>query len=363
MKEEDRLLIDFILDARKPVSAREVLEYLREKIEGFADRQGLDGGVKNTQNRLKKLRESPHFASQISFTLEGKSYLYQGIASTRRPTQEMSIEQACALMMADKHLSAIAPTRLLQSEERYQDLVDQATAAIEKAQQLRMVNKKDIHAFMKRVTVMQRGQRLEAAPLDNGVLACIAECLVLGRCIKLRYNGKDRLLHPFGLVFRQPKVYLLALDTEKLVESGPAKARPRQFLCNRIENANISKEAHQVPKDFDLEDYVNKGRLDLMAFANTVRGRRSFTLKLLIRGDIDDNLVRDLIEFPLSKVQEIEERIDTGDCLLTARGMLPTHTLIDWILGRLDRVEVLEPPAIREYVSDKVRAMYKVYCS
>ena len=137
----------------------------------------------------------------------------------------MSVEQACALLMADKHLSAIAPTRLLQSEDRYQDLVDQATAAIKKAQQLRQVSKKDIDAFMKRVTVMQRGQRLEAAPLDNGVLACIAECLVTGRCIKLRYNEKDRLLHPFGLVFRQPKVYLLALDKDKLVESGPAQSQ------------------------------------------------------------------------------------------------------------------------------------------
>ena len=68
-----------------PVSAREVLDYLRENIEGFTDRQGLDGGIKNTQNRLKKLRENAHFASQIDFTRDGRSYLYQGIAREKRP--------------------------------------------------------------------------------------------------------------------------------------------------------------------------------------------------------------------------------------------------------------------------------------
>ena len=112
-----------------------------------------------------------------------------------------------------------------------------------------------------------------------------------------------------------------------------------------------------------MKTTLTGGGLILWPSPITVRGRRSFTLKLLIRSDINDNLVRDLREFPLSEEQEIEERLGKGDCLLTARGMLPTHTLIDWIMGRLDRVEVLEPPAIREYVSDKVRAMYKMYCS
>ena len=361
MKYEDLLLIDFILEARHPVSAKDILDHLRYKIEGFAEQQGNDQGLRNIQNRLKKLQNDEHLSSLIDVTDEGRRKLYRGSGRYRRLSQEMTIEQACALLMADKHLSAIAPNRLLNSQEHYQDLIDQASAVVRKTQTHRIVNNQDIASFMNRVTVMQRGQRLESAVLNDHTLACIAECIVKRRCIKLSYKGKDREMHPFGLVFRQPKVYLLALDTDRLKETGPARARPRQFLCNRIENASVSSKAHEVPEDFDIEAYVNDGRLDLMAFGNAEPGSKRFTLKLRVNSKGSNNLIRDLEEYPLSSRQSLEKQSGTAVYQLTAPGMLPTHTLVDWIMGRLDNVEVIEPPALRKHVSDKVRAMYEMY--
>jgi hypothetical protein len=59
--------------------------------------------------------------------------------------------------------------------------------------------------------------------------------------------------------------------------------------------------------------------------------------------------------------QKIEKIRGTEDYLLKASGMRATHQLTEWIVGRLDRVEVLAPERFRLYVAEQVDELQKIY--
>lgn len=137
--------------------------------------------------------------------------------------------------------------------------------------------------------------------------------------------------------------------------------RPHQYLCNRIENARVSRQAHEVPDDFDANDYVRKGRLDVLAYADKGSVPRSFTLRLRIKQN--GNLIRDLREYPLSTNQRITSEADSKYYILEATGMRATHSLVEWVMGRLGSVEVLAPRSFRNHIKDQVAEMYQLYNS
>ena len=86
-----------------------------------------------------------------------------------------------------------------------------------------------------------------------------------------------------------------------------------------------------------------------------------FKLKLRIINAASDNLLQDLKEFPLSKKQVLEEEQGTDNYILSAPGTRATHQLSEWIVGRLDRVEVLAPPKFRTYIADRIAAVHRLY--
>ena len=52
---------------------------------------------------------------------------------------------------------------------------------------------------------------------------------------------------------------------------------------------------------------------------------------------------------------------EQGESLLTARRIRGTHQLIEWIMGRLDRVEVIAPVSLRDYIVEHIDAMQARY--
>ena len=148
---------------------------------------------------------------------------------------------------------------------------------------------------------------------------------------------------------------------------GPDGAEPRLHLCNRIEDAILT--AHRpnrAPGDYSAADYVKSGEVDIPLWPSDNKSERKFTLVLRIYTDHQkkstiDNLLQDLKEFPLSKKQTISKEPDTDNYLLTARDMRATHQLVEWIVGRIDRVEVKAPEKLRSYVVDKINAMQQRY--
>jgi hypothetical protein len=71
--------------------------------------------------------------------------------------------------------------------------------------------------------------------------------------------------------------------------------------------------------------------------------------------------LQDLQEFPLSMKQSLEKEPGTDNYILSAPGTRATHQLTEWIVGRLQRVEVLAPLGLRAYIADQIEAVHRLY--
>jgi predicted DNA-binding transcriptional regulator YafY len=160
-------------------------------------------------------------------------------------------------------------------------------------------------------------------------------------------------------VLRSPKIYLLAVDDHVMRKRRPEVLTPALFLCARISEAEVSERPNLVPAGFSADAFVADGGLEDEAADWGLPSRR-FTLELrLFSGD--DNLLADLEAFPLSPDQQIEKERGTGHYRLTAPRMRGTHQLVEWILGRVERVEVLAPSSLRSYIVERLEATLARY--
>ena len=60
---------------------------------------------------------------------------------------------------------------------------------------------------------------------------------------------------------------------------------------------------------------------------------------------------------------KIEKEQGADNYRLKAPRLRGTHQLIEWLMGRLDRVEVLAPSSLRQYVVEQLDAMRARYSS
>ena len=89
-----------------------------------------------------------------------------------------------------------------------------------------------------RFAFASRGQQLSRRTLATTEhLAIISRAILAGHCLEARYNHRDRVLHPYALLVREPKVYLLAVQHSDDIDSNTNPTPEiRQFLCHRFEH-------------------------------------------------------------------------------------------------------------------------------
>ena len=221
--------------------------------------------------------------------------------------------------------------------------------------------KRMVSAFLKRIAIAQRGQALVQRSVPYDVLGLISKAMLDGKCLDLRYKGRQRQLHPYGIVIRAPKIYLLAVDDRAHSAVPPPDIEPAHYLCVRMSEAEVSGRRNKVPADFDADKYIARGGLEVESHGEAGLPKRNFTLRLRVFDGESDNLLQDVEEFPLSRSQRIEKERGTSNHILTASGMRASHQLTEWIVGRLNRVEVLEPVKLREYIAEQIAATHQLY--
>ncbi len=320
-----------------------------------------DGGLRNVQNWLKAIRSSAEFDQRVKHsrnTSNRKQVIYQ---STTTPANSLTIEQACLTLLAEKFLDAALPQDFY--EAALHDSITQARDVLEKYEASVSPHKRAVKSYLNRVAIEQRGQQLiQKNPLYD-VLGVISKAILDGRCLELSYNRRQRLLHPYAVVIREPKVYLLAVDDNSMKKIGPKEVKPVQFLCNRMTGTKVSKSPNLVPKDFKADNFIGKGKLNNPLQRQIGVSSRPFELSLRIYASSQDNLLHDLTEFPLSTDQKISKERGKDCHILTAPGMRASHQLVEWIMGRMERIEVLAPVKLRVYVAQRVADMGKIYAN
>jgi len=367
MAAKDKLFAQFTmlnyLHGSRDRSVQEILDHLLENTDwGKAQLKGGAGdfGLRNVQNWLIDIRSSAEFATQIAYRVDPHNRR-QHLYSSTTPTvgnRIMPIEEACLALMAEKFLQAAIPADFF--DAALQDLFVAARSRLKEHEKAPKQQRTRVREYLKRIAIEQRGQTLVERDVPYDVLGPLSRAILEGKRIECRYRDDKRELHPFGIVLRSPKIYLLAVDDYVLRRRRPEDVTPALFLCARISDAKVSERPNLVPDDFDADTFIEHGGLDGDA-DDWGSGDRGFKLVLRIFDGDCDNLLSDLTEFPLSKDQEILREEGTGHYLLSARRMRGTHQLIEWIMGRVERIEVVAPTALRNYIMERLDAMRTRY--
>lgn len=319
--------------------------------------------LRNVQKFLTNLAEDSVVSEFLTRERAGtgNAHVYKVRAeSIAQPV--MDIEEALTLRLAEQFLQHALPADF--HEGKLNSLFRVARDRLKSHEAGPDGCKLAVNQFSKRIAFIQRGQQLvslpEQVPLSQ--LRILSKALLERRQVECTYRGNNKTLHPYGIVIRDPKIYLLAVEDHVLTKHGTSNIDPCQYLCSRIDNARIIGIRNQVPDTFDAMAYVASGKLDVALRDNIGLSHRAFTLKLkIVPGE--DNLVNDLYEYPLSAQQTLESDPDSSSCILRASSMRLTHQLIEWIMARMDRVEVLSPPALRSHIQQKIASMHQLYSS
>lgn len=255
-----------------------------------------------------------------------------------------SVPQALALTLTHQFLTDFIPV------EHYEALSNSFQLARETLEKRRNPNE-DWSRVPGRVAIFQRGQRLTPPPFDEEKLNTIYHAIAEGKCVEGHYLGvtgdKHTVLSPYGVVFRLPKIYLVA--TKK---SDPDGAM-RQYLVHRFRDLALSPEKSDVPRDFKLMPWLESGGMDVAVSGEQGEDHPRYDVKIKLYHRSDgrpDNMIRDLSESRLAENQIGPEDQGDGASLLTLPDTRITYQLMEWILGRGDRVEVLEPQVLRDRI-------------
>jgi hypothetical protein len=357
-------LLMYLQNSSRPRTTTEILNHLQEYTAWGRNQVETvpDQGKRNLQNLLKDIRESVEFEALLDCEKAmGDRTQYQYKLRTPDPGQDtLDIEEACCIAMAEKFLDTAMPSDFY--DNSLNDLYRRAKATLKCNETRYGPKRRAVKSFVDRVEIAPRGQQLVKNQIPYQVLNTIYSAILDKRCMNMRYRDSPKVMHPYAVIIREPKFYLLGVEDAAMKKSGPEKTHPRLYLCNRIEDANVADDRpNRVPADFNARKFVEAGKLDVGFTLPGHKPGQTFTLKIRIHKGNNDNLILDLEEFPLAISQTISKDQRTENHLLRASNMRATHQLIEWILGRAERIEVLEPPELRCYVADRVEEMHRRY--
>jgi len=182
------------------------------------------------------------------------------------------------------------------------------------------------------------------------ILATVAEAWVSQRQLKITYRpliarkAMERVIEPYYIEPAAPGHASYVIGYCHLKDSI------RTFKIERIEAAELTSEPYVIPPDFDANEFLGSSW-------GIVVEEEVKTIRLRIE---DPEIMRIMGETVWHPSQALEKQED--DSVIMTLNVTDTYELLSWILGWGDKLEVLEPPEIRETVmetAEAVREMYK----
>lgn len=207
----------------------------------------------------------------------------------------LSPQESLLLILAEQHLSALLPTKLMKSMEGF---FAQAHSQLEG----KNATVRD-REWLEKVRVVSTSQPLLPPKIDPAVFDQVSNALYGNQWLEVDYKnaaGKRTATRvmPLGLAQQGPRMYLVCrfdgYDNE------------RSLALHRIVSARASTLTFERPKNFDLKKYDDDGRF---GYGNGQRIRLSFT--------IEKEAGLHLLESPLSADQQVVERDETYEITAT----------------------------------------------
>jgi predicted DNA-binding transcriptional regulator YafY len=181
------------------------------------------------------------------------------------------------------------------------------------------------------------------------ILATVAEAWVSQRQLKITYRplvaqkAMERVIEPYYIEPAAPGHASYVIGYCHLKDSI------RTFKIERIEAAELTDEPYVIPPDFDANEYLGSSW-------GIVVEEEVKTIRLRIE---DPEIMRIMSETVWHPSQVLEKQKD-GSMIMTLK-VTDTYELLSWILGWGEKVEVLEPPEIRQAVIETAEAVLDAY--
>ena len=203
----------------------------------------------------------------------------------------------------------------------------------------------DVEALARAETVaVQAGPRPAE---DPQTIAAIRQAVMAMRAIRFRYSGGSRQgqtrdVAPYGIMFGRAN-YLVGAE----LGSG-ADGEPRNYRLDRIEGLEVLETTAAPPEGFSLQDYAN----------------RSFGI---YQGQVQEIVLRaapeaaeDALRWRFHPSQTVEPQ---GDGSVVVRFWATGLLELAWHLFTWgDRVEVVQPPALREILVEELGRALARHC-
>lgn len=193
-----------------------------------------------------------------------------------------------------------------------------------------------------RVRVINRGLSGSRPAIDADVLETVTEALLREYQCKLTYQARnwpepqDINVHPLGLIFRDPNVYLIAtIDGREGI---------RQLVLHRATTGELVEQPIERPEDFDLDLYIHSGAMGILRSNEPV----------FLRLRCDKPTLNHLIESPLGFDQlTTEVDNDTFEISVTVGD---TQDLRWWLTAQAVHCDILEPVWLRDEIEATLAA-------
>lgn len=160
-----------------------------------------------------------------------------------------------------------------------------------------------------------------------------------------KYNGEisERMINPYGAVVKNSQWYLVAFCE--------VKNEIRVFKCSRIENIEVMDDGFIMPENFYLEDFWRESKQQFVRHTSIKIFSNAYPVKVKFH----DEKRRLLEGF------HIQASLLVNNQWIYDIDMLSFETACNMIFPLSDRIEVLEPVELREYIISKTNNILKLY--
>ncbi len=251
----------------------------------------------------------------------------------------MDWAEAVSFQMLATYLEGVLPSSVMETLQPY---VDQARDKL-----ALHFHDLPLRHWPQRVRIIPPGPSMAAPRVSSAVHAAVTEAVLQGRQLRLSYRGFDKaqsrsyLVSPLGLVQFGHGFYMpVRFDGHEDV---------RTLKLHRVQRAQVAPGPLGI-EHFDLGAWIDAGALGFGGSEGVQLVARFF-----------DGAGEWVQEAPLSADQEVV--VEAGGTHVVTASVLATVQLRRWLLGLGRRVEILQPPTLREKMARELRAAVARYAA
>lgn len=160
---------------------------------------------------------------------------------------------------------------------------------------------------------------------------------------KVSDDGSERIIRPYGAVIKNSEWYVIG--------SCETKKEIRVFKCNRIVTLEVLNESFSMPDNFNLEEFWEKSKDQFVKKTSLKTEPNSYLVKLKFHTN-NNELLQGFFVHASNKVENY---------WIYEIDMLSFQTACNILFSLSDRIEVLEPEELREYIITKTKRIINIY--